>query len=181
MGFILPIRLPYSASELACACLEIIKGFDICLGQRQEIPTKEISRSFAHRFFKQIVRVLLKNNIHDTQCGMKAFSRSAVFKILGLSRLSGFLFDLEWIYIASKNNFAVSKLSVTVSSNHRASNLGHFLKWPLLKEATFFIFKMLLKQYTIRYEVFPYATSSQSAAVEPLEFSQNPEKVVQGI
>ena len=64
---------------------------------------------------------LLKNNIIDTQCGMKGFSRSAAQKLFPATITTGFGIDFELLLLASKLGFKIEKVPVHLRTNYPSS------------------------------------------------------------
>ena len=69
-------------------------------------------RETAGKFFNLIVRFMTGLNIHDTQCGFKAFRREAILPVLRVQRLTGFAFDVEQLYLASRIGLRIREVPV---------------------------------------------------------------------
>jgi dolichyl-phosphate beta-glucosyltransferase len=65
------------------------------------------------RLFNAVVQVLVVSGIRDTQCGFKLFTADAAELIFGATRLDGFAFDVEALYLAKRAGLAVSEVGVT--------------------------------------------------------------------
>jgi len=65
------------------------------------------------RLFNAVVQVLVVSGIRDTQCGFKLFTGDAAELIFGATRLDGFAFDVEALYLAKRAGLAVSEVGVT--------------------------------------------------------------------
>jgi dolichyl-phosphate beta-glucosyltransferase len=92
-------------------------GCDVAVGSRA-LPAPGIQRQVkAHRWFigqvfKTVRQVLLKVNVHDSQCGFKLFSAAATEKLYPVSRVDGFAFDVELLYLASLAGYRVVEVPV---------------------------------------------------------------------
>jgi dolichyl-phosphate beta-glucosyltransferase len=92
-------------------------GCDVAVGSRA-LPAPGIQRQIkAHRWFigqvfKTVRQVLLKVNVHDSQCGFKLFSGVATEKLYPVSRVDGFAFDVELLYLASLAGYRVVEVPV---------------------------------------------------------------------
>ena len=69
-------------------------------------------RENAGKIFNRIVRRVTGLDIHDTQCGFKAFQREAILPVIRLQRLDGFAFDVEWLYLAAKRGLRIREVPV---------------------------------------------------------------------
>ncbi|MBX7203826.1 MAG: glycosyltransferase [Bacteroidia bacterium] len=68
--------------------------------------------------------------LHDTQCGLKGFSRNTALTIFKDITVNGFAFDVELFLLAAKNNFEVKRLPVQLRSQQDSSVkvVGHGLE-----------------------------------------------------
>ena len=69
-------------------------------------------RERAGRLFNRVVRGLGLSVSKDTQCGFKAFRRSAAGEIFSRARIDGFAFDTEVLLLARKLGLRVDELPV---------------------------------------------------------------------
>jgi dolichyl-phosphate beta-glucosyltransferase len=96
---------------------EINNGFDIVIGNRAMNPDnikehQPFYRELMGKTFNRIVQLLLIKGITDTQCGFKAYSSKAAIEIFEKSKINGFSFDVESLYLASKSGYKISQVSV---------------------------------------------------------------------
>lgn len=116
--------LPYRAQNLGDAITLVhSEATDIAIGARdlrtsQTDDSYPLLRRFMGRAFSLIVRSLLVTGISDTQCGLKAFSRTAAKLLFGESKLNGFGFDFEVLFLARKYGFRIERLPVAMSHRH---------------------------------------------------------------
>ena len=71
-----------------------------------------LAREQAGRWFNRVVRLLGLTPCKDTQCGFKAFRRSAAHEIFARSRIDGFAFDVEIFVLAGALGFRADELPV---------------------------------------------------------------------
>jgi dolichyl-phosphate beta-glucosyltransferase len=69
-------------------------------------------RETAGKIFNVLVRRLTGLPIYDTQCGFKAFRRTALAPILKLQRVQTFAFDVEMLYLASRMGLTIREIPV---------------------------------------------------------------------
>jgi dolichyl-phosphate beta-glucosyltransferase len=69
-------------------------------------------RRLASRVFNQAMRRMLGLPFHDTQCGLKGFRRQAAAELFGRSRLDGFAFDAEILFLARRLGHEVAEVPV---------------------------------------------------------------------
>jgi dolichyl-phosphate beta-glucosyltransferase len=91
-------------------------GNDVIITNR-ELETSKVSdvsvlRFISSRIFYLLKFILLGQRISDVQNGLKAFRVPMAHKLFEKSRLDGFAFDCEIIYIAQKNGVDVAEVPV---------------------------------------------------------------------
>lgn len=118
--------LPYSVQNLGDAIALVQSGStDIAIGARdlstsEFDPSYPVVRRIMGKTFSLIVRSLLVRTIPDTQCGLKAFTADAARLLFGESKISGFGFDFEVLYLASRYGFRIERLPVSLSHRHES-------------------------------------------------------------
>jgi dolichyl-phosphate beta-glucosyltransferase len=116
--------LPYSVQNLGDAIAMVQSGAtEIAIGGRDlRGSSSDQSYPFRRRFmgktFSWVVRTLLVPGIPDTQCGLKAFSALAARLLFAESRISGFGFDFEILFLARKYGFRIERIPVTLTHRH---------------------------------------------------------------
>jgi dolichyl-phosphate beta-glucosyltransferase len=104
------------------------EGFDVVIASRA-LPLSRIEvrqgafRENMGRAFNLLVRALVLPGLRDTQCGFKLFSAAAAQAAFSRSRLDGFAFDVEALFIARRQGFRVAELPV-VWRNDAASRVS---------------------------------------------------------
>lgn len=97
--------------------LELIKNADIVIGSRthkqSDVTNKLISRVILGNLGNVLLQIfLIKGGIRDTQCGFKLFKGDVARKLFGLSKINGFGFDFEIIFLAQKNKYKIIEAPV---------------------------------------------------------------------
>ncbi len=125
--------LAYDLDHLA-VIISALRKSDIVIGTRKESPaerrnTKKLRRLMGF-VFNSMVRVGMRLPHEDTQAGLKGFRTIAARTIFSRTRLRGFAFDVEVLYLARRHGFTVSEISARVSRSHRAkpSNVNLLLE-----------------------------------------------------
>ena len=95
----------------------LANGFDIAIGSRwarSELQTRRqsLARQFLGRVFNILLRVLLRLDFKDTQCGFKAFRREAARAVFPLQRIEGWGFDPEVLFLADRLGFRIAEIPV---------------------------------------------------------------------
>ena len=102
-----------------------INDYDILIGSRAisgaHIHKRQsIFRVIMGKSGNLLIRLLMKTNIHDTQCGFKLFNRRAL-SIFSLMTIKHWGFDFELLYLAKKSNFKVKELPVHWQNNSNST------------------------------------------------------------
>lgn len=110
-----------SPIEEAPKLLEALEtGADIAIGSRwvrSELQThrQSVARQVLGRAFNLFLRVTLQLDFKDTQCGFKAFRRSAAKAVFPLQQIEGWGFDPEVLFLARRGGFKVAEVPVVWS------------------------------------------------------------------
>ena len=94
------------------------EGYDVAIGSRAvDDSCVEIHQNFVRetmgKIFNRIARVFTFRDISDSQCGFKAFKRAAAYDLFGSSRIDGFSFDAEILFLAQQRGYKVKEVPVT--------------------------------------------------------------------
>jgi dolichyl-phosphate beta-glucosyltransferase len=92
-------------------------GADVAIGSRwmrSELQTQRqsVARQVMGRVFNLLLRVLLRLDFKDTQCGFKAFRRSAAQALFPQQKIEGWGFDPEILFLARRSGFKVAEVPV---------------------------------------------------------------------
>jgi glycosyltransferase involved in cell wall biosynthesis len=107
-----------SPIEEAPKLLEVIEsGADVAIGSRwmrSELQTKRqsVARQVLGRVFNLLLRVVLRLDFKDTQCGFKAFRRNAARALFPLQKIERWGFDPEILFLADRAGFRVVEVPV---------------------------------------------------------------------
>lgn len=115
--------LAYLPEEHLPEMIEKLGRFDVVIGARHESfeerrNTKRLRRVMGWTFNK-VVRAGLGLGFEDTQAGVKGFRREAAKAIFSRSRLSGFSFDVELLFVAKRLGLSVVEIPAKVARAHR--------------------------------------------------------------
>ena len=64
------------------------------------------------KIFNFFVKIFMFSEINDTQCGFKCFSGDVAESLFSLSKLNGFGFDVEILYLANKKGFTIVEIPI---------------------------------------------------------------------
>ena len=98
----------------------IRSGADIAIGSRWLRPELQKKRQSAlrqlyGRIFNLALRILLRLNFKDTQCGFKAFTRGAALTVFPRQRIERWGFDPELLFLARRSGLKVMEVPVAWS------------------------------------------------------------------
>ncbi len=91
--------------------------YEIAIGSRHLQPQlvqiqQPFFRRALSRFANRIIQFLLLPGIVDTQCGFKLFFAPAARRIFSQSRIKGWGFDLEILFLAQKMKYRIKEVPV---------------------------------------------------------------------
>jgi glycosyltransferase involved in cell wall biosynthesis len=106
---------PIEEAPKLIAALE--EGADVAIGSRwvrSDLQTQRqsVARQVMGRTFNLLLRALLSLDFKDTQCGFKAFRRTAAITLFSLQRTEGWGFDPEILFLANRLGFRVAEIPV---------------------------------------------------------------------
>ncbi|MGA2193285.1 MAG: dolichyl-phosphate beta-glucosyltransferase [Nitrospirota bacterium] len=104
--------------ELDKFLAEAERGADVVIGSRAMSCSHILRRQPLHRVlmgkaFNRLVRAFAVKGISDTQCGFKLLRRSACEGIIRAQRIDGFAYDVELLFLASRNRLRTKEVPVT--------------------------------------------------------------------
>jgi glycosyltransferase involved in cell wall biosynthesis len=117
------LSAPMQEANLLMAA--IADGADVAIGSRWMDKTRQtmhqpLYRRFFGRCFNGVTRMVMGLPFKDTQCGFKAFRRSAAQIIFRLQRIERWGFDPEILFIARKLGYDVREVPVTWGHDERS-------------------------------------------------------------
>ncbi len=95
--------------------LEALRGADLAIGRRDIAPhgyRYPLHRRVASMAFNQWAEFWLRLDIHDTQCGLKAFRAEAGHALAEALTIPGFGFDLELLHLARQWGLRIASVPV---------------------------------------------------------------------
>ncbi len=103
----------------------IAEGADVAIGSRWLDRTRQtihqpLYRRIFGRCFNGVTRLVMGLPYADTQCGFKAFRRSAAQTIFRLQRVERWGFDPEILFIARRLHYSVREVPVTWGHDERS-------------------------------------------------------------
>lgn len=107
--------------------LNEIESYDVLIGSRRAKGANVVikqpwQRVFLGNCFSLLMRNLFDiDEIDDTQCGFKMFTKEAASKIFTNLTIERFSFDVEVLYLAHYFDFRVKQLPVTWYNNSKSS------------------------------------------------------------
>ncbi len=126
--------------ELEPLLEQLEAGADICIGSRELDPHRLVRpqpayRRWMGRIFRRIVHLLVffdlpqLRGIEDTQCGFKGFRGEVAEKLFAETRIDGFSFDVEILYLAARAGYRIVQIPVRWRDDPRSH--VHILRDPL--------------------------------------------------
>lgn len=96
------IDFPYDMASLAAVFDALQRGADVAVGVRDDGYYAHVPalRRFISKMLRWMLRTFLRIRVNDTQCGLKGFNSQGKALFLQ-TRIERFLFDLEFVYMAS--------------------------------------------------------------------------------
>ena len=131
----------------------IANGADIAIGSRwlatsRQTHRQPLYRQFFGRCFNLLTRMVMNLPFADTQCGFKAFTRSAAQTVFQLQTIERWGFDPEILFIALKRGYQITE--VPVSWAHDARTRISYLRdgLQMLKELAIVRWNALIGRYS---------------------------------
>jgi len=117
------LSAPMEEAERLMAAIE--DGADVAIGSRWLDRTRQtihqpLYRRFFGRCFNRLTRTVMGLPFRDTQCGFKAFRRSAAQIVFRLQRIERWGFDPEILFIARKLRYRIREVPVTWGHDERS-------------------------------------------------------------
>lgn len=131
----------------------IAQGADIAIGSRwlatsRQTHRQPLYRQFFGRCFNLLTRMVMNLPFADTQCGFKAFTRTAAQTVFQLQTIERWGFDPEILFIALRRGYQIKE--VPVSWAHDARTRVRYLRdgVQMLKELAIVRWNALLGRYS---------------------------------
>lgn len=78
-------------------------------------------REFMGKTYNKFVQAIVLKGIKDTQCGFKAFTKEAAVNVFSSSKIDGFGFDIEALYLARKMGYTLAEVPVEWYNDERST------------------------------------------------------------
>ena len=147
------LSAPIEESEKLFAALAT--GQDIAIGSRAIDRSlisahQSIFRETAGIIFNSFVRLFTGLQLHDTQCGFKAFAREPCRVIFEQQRIEGFGFDPEVLFLAGRHGLRTAEVPVRWS--HDPATKVHVVRDSLLMfgDLIYIRWNWLLGRYPVK-------------------------------
>ena len=106
--------------------MELLGEYDVAIGSRAiDRSSVEVHqpwyRETMGKVFNLFVQAIAIPGIKDTQCGFKAFRAEAAEEIFSRSRIDGFSFDVEALYIGRRLGFSITEFPVRWINDERST------------------------------------------------------------
>jgi dolichyl-phosphate beta-glucosyltransferase len=103
--------------EVDSMLLPQINNYDIIIGSREAAGAKRhgepLYRHIMGRIFNIVVQYMILPGVRDTQCGFKSFRRDVARDLFSASKLNGWGFDAEILYIAILRGYRIVEIPVS--------------------------------------------------------------------
>jgi len=112
------IDFPYTLDSAEAMFAELQKGTDVALGHRGKEYYKKTPwfRKVISKTLRWFLKAFLRLPTDDSQCGIKGFNKTGKQAFLD-TKIDRFLFDLEFIKLASKRKMNCKIVTVTLKPN----------------------------------------------------------------
>jgi len=82
------------------------------LAQSEIIKAQHPLRRGMGRLFNHLVKLLVINDFHDTQCGFKLFSGEVARRLFKKARIDRFAYDVEILALAKKTGYCIAEVPI---------------------------------------------------------------------
>ncbi len=110
------------------------RGADVVVGTRKNsestvVRHQPLYREILGKGFTFLAHLLIGVVVTDFTCGFKAFSRKSTRALFGKSKINGWGYDAEILYVAKKANFSIEEKAV-FWADERNSKVNLFIAVP---------------------------------------------------
>ena len=158
-----------------CEKLEgaLLAGADVAIGSRWmenagSTDTQPLYRRASSRAFNLCTQQLLGLRFHDTQCGLKAFTRDAAKDLFAYQSIDGWGFDPELLFVAARLGYMVAEVPIKLRHDYSSSKFRPVHDgFVTFKELFQILWRDLLGSYP-RPLSAPAAVSGATAELTPI-------------
>jgi len=119
--------IPYEFESLEKMISEYKSGkSNLIIGDRTLVKSKyydslSFIRNFGSKLFSLLVGSIFRSGLSDTQCGLKGFTANTAKYLFSKSRINGFAFDVEILYLADKYKYQIQRVPVKLRNQSTSS------------------------------------------------------------
>ena len=114
--FLCDADLSMPIAEIARFMPPLLGDAQVAIGSREGVGARRVGepwlRHVAGRGFNTIVRLMMIDDIQDTQCGFKMFTAEAVETIFPRVQVEGWAFDIEVLFIAKLHGLRIREVPI---------------------------------------------------------------------
>jgi glycosyltransferase involved in cell wall biosynthesis len=112
------IDFPYQEESVLQIADSLLNGADVALGHRGKDYYDKTPwfRKVISKTLRWVLKTFLRLPTDDSQCGLKGYNRNGA-QVFLTTRIDRFLFDLEFIKLASRKKLKIEKVSVNLKPN----------------------------------------------------------------
>ncbi len=106
--------------------LDHLRDYDVVIGSRA-IDSSYIKehqpwyRESMGKMFNLLVQIVAVPGIHDTQCGFKGFTDVAARDVFSRTKIDGFSFDVEALYLTQRLGYSILEIPVEWYNDERST------------------------------------------------------------
>lgn len=128
------IDFPYEEENIVAMYQQLQLGADIVIGSRNQQYYKKVPwfRKWLSKFFKEVIKIILRIPTTDTQAGLKAFSLKGK-QIALQAETNRYLFDLELVKRAHKASLQFAYVPLNLKDNIVLSKMTWTILWKEFK------------------------------------------------
>lgn len=137
------IDFPYTEDSFMAVYEGLRQGFDVVPGHRGKAyyDKTPFIRKLISKFLRWTLKTFLRLPTDDSQCGIKGFNKAGATVFLD-TEIDRFLFDLEFIKLASKRKVKIQKATVTLKPDVVFSKVN----FKILARESLNFFKVLFRK-----------------------------------
>ncbi len=119
------IDFPYTNESMVALYDELLTHQGLILGTRKTTYYRKVPffRKVLSLAFRIILKLILKLEVDDTQCGLKGLDK-ATRQIFLQTKVDGYLFDLEFVRIVSKKNLPIHRVNAVLKPSIEFTNMS---------------------------------------------------------
>lgn len=116
LRFMCDADLSMPVAELPRFLAQVPGQYDIAIGSREGVGARRVGEpEYRHsmgRVFNGLVKASILPGFNDTQCGFKLFTARAAETVFPRTRIDGWAFDIEALFIARRHGLRVMELPI---------------------------------------------------------------------